>query len=112
MSDIEEESFFPKDLLSKAELQPESNELLWRLPDMDAVINTLEQNRKVILGLDIFSSESGILEVIGYSNFSRELKSIRDHEVRLRKSAKMARDRLRKQENFDQLRITITWDSV
>jgi hypothetical protein len=110
MREIEEASFFPEELLSKAEVRAESAELLWKLPDMISVIDTLERNRKIILGLDVFAREAGFLRVLGYPDFSEDLGKIADHNKRVLAAADMARDFIRAQKDFDQLRLSITWD--
>ena len=110
MSNIEEESLFPQELISRAERRPESDELLWRLSDMDAVICALEKMGKAILGFDVFAREADVLKVLAYPDFSAELKEIAKPADRLRRSMVMARDFMRTQKSSDQLRFTVTWE--
>jgi len=110
MSDIEEKAFFPKQLLSKADIEPGSDEPLWRPRDMEAVIGTFEKVGKVILGLDVFIIEPNRRKVVGYPDFSQELANIPEAAVRVRMSAKMAREFVSTLEASEYMRLTVTWD--
>ena len=99
----EEASFFPADLLAKAERSPDGGEVYWSPADALAAIDVLEKNGKRILGLDFFKKEGEAMKVLGYPEF--------DANRPAPESCRLAREYVRAQKTGEAHRFAISWDN-